>query len=133
MDIRQLVMESTNNQMSARPGYYSGRGATTSDLNSDLLNKIADGIKKEYGDQAHDSFVKMVWDTPSLSATAFLTNLYALHSAGWDLAKVTLPNDGNYIENHSEAFGLMAEVMSRSGSTRSDATEFIRRGFREPK
>lgn len=88
MDIRQLVMESTNNQMSARPGYYSGRGATTSDLNSDLLNKIADGIKKEYGDQAHDSFVKMVWDTPSLSATAFLTNLYALHSAGWDLRKL---------------------------------------------
>ena len=131
MDIRELVMASTNNQMSARPGYYSGRGATLSDLNSKLLNQIADAIKKEYGDSAHDNYVKMVWAMPSLSATAFLTNLYALERAGWDLSKAHIANDGNYIESHAEAFGLLAEVLSHSSSSRSDQTESIRNGFRK--
>ncbi len=131
MDIRELVMVSTNNQMSARPGYYSGRGATTSDLNSKFLNQIADAIKKEYGDQAHDNYVKMVWEMPSLSATAFLNNLYGLERAGWDLAKAHLSNDGNSFESEGEAWGLMLEVLAHSKTDRFDQTESIRNGFRK--
>jgi len=133
MDIRELVMVSTNGQMSARPGCYSGRGATTSDLNANMLNQIADAIKKEYGDQAHNSYVKMVWEMPSLSATAFLTNLYRLAGSGWDLSKVSITSKDDNFENHSEALGFLMETLAHAGSDRPNQTESIRNGFRKVK
>lgn len=128
MDIRELVSSAN---MSSRPGYYSGRGATLSDLNSDILNRIADLIEKHYGKPAHDSYVKMVWEMPSLSATAFLNNLYALERANWDLSKAEIANDGNSFEHEGEAWGMLAEVMSQMGGNKKyDATNFIRETFR---
>jgi len=38
-----------NSNMSARPEFYSGRGAILCDLNSDILQKIYLGIEKEFG------------------------------------------------------------------------------------
>ena len=131
MDARELV-ESV--RMSARPGYYSGRGATTSDLNDKLLNNIADLIKEHFGDQAHDNYVKMVWDMPSLSATAFLNNLYALERAKWNLSMTEITNNGTTFESEGEALGSVLEVLSQMhGHTRPDQTESIRRGFRKVK
>ena len=46
--------------MSTRPEFFSGRGATTSDLNYETLTGIHDGIKKEFGDGAAKNFVLMV-------------------------------------------------------------------------
>jgi hypothetical protein len=57
MNIQRIVL---NAGMRENPGYYTARGATTSDLNLSILNKIADAIKIEYGEKALSSFVKMV-------------------------------------------------------------------------
>lgn len=134
MEIRELVMTSTNGRMSARPGYYSGRGATASDLDSKILNQIADAIKKHYGENAHENYVRMVWSMPSLSATAFLNNLYALERANWDLSRAEITNDGKSFESEREAWGLLAEVLSQANShSRFDQTESIRSGFRKLK
>jgi hypothetical protein len=72
-----------NNNMSTRPEFYSGRGATTSDLNSDILFGIHKDIKKEYGEDAAKNFVKMVADLKIASATAFLQRLYDLSNNDW--------------------------------------------------
>ena len=44
--------------MSNRPGYYSGRGATISDLNSDSLEKIYVGIKDGHGERLHNNILR---------------------------------------------------------------------------
>jgi hypothetical protein len=131
MDIRQFVCFWTGNQMASSPGHYSGRRATTSDLNIDLLNKIADGIKKDYGVSAHDSFVKMVWSMPSLAATAFLSNLYELEAANWDLSNALLSNDKNFVESQTEAEGAVLQTIFNLKFDQPDQTEYIRRNFRK--
>ncbi|MDD4412863.1 MAG: hypothetical protein PHR00_04435 [Patescibacteria group bacterium] len=132
MDIQEIV---ENANMSARPGYYSGRGATLSDLNDAILNKIAKSIKENYGDKAFDSFVSMVWDMKVLSATAFLNNLYTLESVDWDLSQFSLTNSDKHFENEGEAIELVATVFSRS-SKDNDSTDFftdlIRKNFVRP-
>jgi hypothetical protein len=64
--------------MSTRPSYYSGRGATTSDLNDSTLEKIWTAIKANRGEEAAHAFVLMVEAIPVLSATEFLITLAAL-------------------------------------------------------
>lgn len=128
MDIRLIVSESG---MSSRPGFYSGRGATMSDLNSKILNKIADLIKKHYGEDAHQAFIKMVWEIKILSASAFLVNLYALERAGWKLSKITITNKDSYFENEGEAMGLLLATLTRKDTDSTGDTDTIRNGFRK--
>lgn len=78
-----IVYHYCQGRLSGRPEYYSGRGATSGDLNGDHLGALYKGIKIEHGDEAAKAFVQMVFDTPVLSATAFLHNLYALEANGW--------------------------------------------------
>ena len=68
-----------NNRMSTRPEYYSGRGATTSDLNDQILFGIHKDLKKDFGEDAGNGFVKMIDGIKVLSATAFLNGLYELY------------------------------------------------------
>lgn len=128
MSIQEIVQ---NAGMSARPGYYSGRGATLSDLHYHILEKIADDIEKNYGPEAMKSFVQMVWQMKSLSATSFLLNLFALEQANWDLSNIKLNGSDNYFESEGEAWGLVASVLARRGPS-FDHTEEIRNGFRRP-
>lgn len=79
-DLKEIIR---NNRMSTRPEYFSGRGATISDLNSEILSGIHKGIKKEFGLKAAKAFVKMVANIKVLSATTFLQELYDLYSRGW--------------------------------------------------
>jgi len=72
-----------DNRMSTRPEYYSGRGATMSDLNGEILEGIFKGILKEFGNSAADNYVKMVADIKVASATTFLTELYGLFYSDW--------------------------------------------------
>lgn len=105
-----------NNNMSTRPEYYSGRGATTSDLNSEILFGLHKDIEKEYGKTAADSFVKMVAGLEVASATTFLNELYRLFNNEWkfvenhrqDKKGVTVPKneDGEY-DNHSAVMGIV--------------------------
>lgn len=78
--------------MSTRPEYYSGRGATRSDLDSSILGRIYDGILKEYGKRPANYYVKMVADIKVLSATTFLQELYMLFNNNWKYITVVPEN-----------------------------------------
>ncbi len=73
--------------MCSRPEYYSGRGATLSDLNSKILDKVYSGIQKAHGKNAADDFTKMVENIPKLSATDFLLSVYRLEQNNWKYDK----------------------------------------------
>lgn len=71
--------------MSGRPEFYSGRGATMSDLDGDRLYAIYQKIAQELGTRQADAFVTMVKKLKTLSATNFLNALYALELNDWNL------------------------------------------------
>jgi hypothetical protein len=112
-----------NNRMSTRPEYYSGRGATTSDLSHDILEGIFKGILKEFGKKPSDNFVKMVADIKVMSATTFLEELYMLFRNDWkyknkpktrQASGISIPKNknGEYDENSavSGMFGILAAI-----------------------
>lgn len=122
-----------NNQMCTRPEFYSGRGATLSDLNDRILECIYRDIKKEFGTNAAKNFVKMVNDIKVLSATTFLEELYMLFHSNWKYtnkkqhaAGVSVPKneDGEY-DMGMGIFG-MTEAIMNSGR---DDTQMIKTGF----
>lgn len=131
IDARQIVMEAG---MSARPEYYSGRGATTSDLNDKILEKTYQIVKENQGEKVAKQFVEMVADIPKLSATDFLLSLYRLEGNNWKWNKKIFGDEkGVYVDGPTDqakmAVGLMtiAEVMF--GANDRDETEYIRGAF----
>ena len=133
MELRKLI-ESVN--MSSSPGYFAGRGPNSGDLDAETLNRIADLIKKHFGDVAHDNFVVMVWKIEVLSASAFLNNLYALQRCDWDCSLITIDENDQGIDSHDQSWGMIATVLSRGasdGSRDKRDSEYIRLGFRRPK
>jgi hypothetical protein len=117
--------------MSARPEFYSGRGATISDLNGQHLQTIYDGIKANHGDDAAKNFVVMVADIPVLSATDFLLALYRLEALDWKWEAGKQPKtNGLAYNNEMEAMATVAEVLSGMfGGPRGDDTQAIRGSF----
>ncbi len=120
------------NYMSTRPEYYSGRGATLSDLNSKILEGIYLGIEKQFGDNAAENYVKMVDGIKVLSATTFLNELYALFYADWKYKakdknengiEIHKNKDGEYDETH----GMIS--MLNAMNNRSDETKQIKGYF----
>lgn len=98
------------------PYSFAGRGATTADLNSNILHRIHAGIRKFYGDEAARNFVLMVEELPKLSGVMFLENLYALENNGWQWTGVSL---------------IETVEVTRSSSPMShrDETAYIRKDF----
>ena len=132
MDARQIVMEAG---MSARPEFYSGRGAITLDLNDKILEKVYQGVKREYGEEATEQFVQMVANIPKLSATDFLQTLYNLEGNNWKWDKERL-SSGKGIDvgpdygdgtREAIAFATIAGVLY--GDSSRDETEYIRGEF----
>ena len=125
-----------NNRMSTRPEYYSGRGATMSDLDSEILEGIHKGILKEYGEDAAKNFVKMVADIKVLSATTFLQELYQLFNNDWKYTEkkkhadgIAIPkNDEGEYDEDSTLSGMMG-VMSAMTHNGRDDTSRIKGGF----
>jgi len=80
--------------MSARPGYYSARGVTTSDLNSRTLEELHAGITRTFGEEAAKDFVTLVADVQELSASNFLMALSAFESAEfkWEPQTISYQN-----------------------------------------
>lgn len=122
-----------NNRMSTRPEYYSGRGATMSDLNDEILEGIYKGIQKEFGKDAAFNYVKMIADIKVLSATTFLQELYDLFYNNWKYVKkkkhadgiaVQKNSDGNYDETHG-----MLSIFSAMSSGNRDDTQSIKGYF----
>ena len=126
-DIRTIVHESG---MSDRPGYYSGRGATLTDLNGDTLEKFYQNIEKSIGEEAAQNFVQMVANIPKLSATDFLLTLYNLERNNWKWDSKLIGNEkGNYAESEGEAMGNVLSVLG--GMSERNETYAIRSRFLE--
>lgn len=124
-DAREIVVEAG---MSARPGFYSGRGATTSDLNDKILEKVYQGILKNYGQEPAKEFVNMVADIPKLSATDFLLTLYRLEAHEWKWDKRFLGSEkGIYPEDEGSAMATVIDVLY--GMNKTDETDYIRGEF----
>ena len=113
--------------LSTSPSYYSGRGATTSDLNGMHLDKIYESIRFHIGQPAATQFAIMVAEIPVLSATDFLLTLFRLAGNDWVWSKDFLPQtNGISIDSQGSAFGT---IMSVFGGNRHDQTSTIRSSF----
>jgi len=125
----------TMKDMSARPEFYSGRGATGSDLDNRRLERIHQLIEREHGGEAAQNYVQMVADIPVLSATDFLLNLYRLDASGWEWNKGLLgnekgvdvgPDTGN---GTREAIGFATIGAVLGGMSDRNETPYIREEF----
>ena len=100
--------------LSTSPSYYSGRGATTSDLNGMHLDKIYESIRFHIGQPAATQFAIMVAEIPVLSATDFLLTLFRLAGNDWVWSKDFLPQtNGISIDSQGSAFGTIMSVWSK--------------------
>jgi len=111
--------------MSTRPEYYSGRGATTADLNSDSLFKIYEAIKSDIGEDAAKNFALMVKAIKVLSATDFLLSLHRLDADNFVFTEA-VDNKGIYATDEVTAFFT---VMSVTSGRNIDSTKSIRGPF----
>lgn len=127
MSAREIVYSVRG--MSGRPEFYSGRGATISDLDGDRLYAIYQKIAQELGTRQADAFVTMVKKLKTLSATNFLNALYALERNDWNLTEF---NESNIDLGSDRAgrdiitFTTVAESLFSCGI---DDTEYIRSSF----
>lgn len=119
-----------NNRMDTAPSFYSGRGATLTDLNSDILRGIHKGIKKEFGKNASENFIKMVAGIKVASATTFLNELYSLLSNGWkytekenDASGIDIAKNEDGSHNLASAMFTMGEALM--GDSNRDDTALI--------
>lgn len=114
--------------MSTRPSFYSGRGATTTDLSSAKLERIYQAIEHNVGQEAARAFARMVRDIPVLSATDFLLCLERLVAADWRWNKDMLGKEnGIYATEMGSALGTVVSVLG--GSRDRDETVAIRYDF----
>ncbi len=132
LNAREIVGEAG---MSARPEFYSGRGAINCDLNDKKLESIYQTIKREYSEGAAQYFAQMVADIPKLTATDFLLTLYRLEAQNWKWNKNLLgdekgidvgPDQG---DGKREITGMMTVLSILGGLSERDETEYIRSAF----
>ncbi len=125
IDVKQIVR---NTHMCDRPGYYSGRGAITDDLNDKILEGIYEKIQEYHGKEAAQQYAQMVADIPKLTATDFLLTLYRLEGNKWVWNKNLIGEEnGLYPEDEASAFGTLASVLYGLGEV--DHTDYIRKQF----
>lgn len=123
--------------MSTRPEYYSGRGATTSDLDSSRLIVICIAIEKKHGPLAAKAYTEMVASMPKLAATDFLIALWRLESNGFRMSpEIVGGSNGTYAADRASAMATIFEALggSRRDETVSIRSAFLRyRGVKEPR
>lgn len=119
-----IVGTYTKNRMSSRPEFYSGRGAILSDLNSELLEMIHEGVRREIGEKAAKNFVQMVADIDVLSATFFLNSLYSLEANGWKWKKRSKKAEAlDHVDVGPDGPGRFAIGMATIGSWMGGGSE----------
>ena len=129
MEARQIVRKAG---LDDRPEFYSGRGATSSDLNDQILERVYNVVNQEYGEEVSKQFVQMVADITVLSATDFLNSLYGLESMGWKWDKKLASRGGIDVgpDNGSrEGIGTCTIFNAFSGMSSQDETGYIRGPF----
>lgn len=115
--------------MSARPEFYSGRGAVTWDLDGNKLFIMYNLIKEKLGETEAKSFVTMVENIECLSATNFLNCLIHLIGNNWEYKESSESNiDVGPDSSARFAIGL-ATIGSALSGDHGDATEFIKSTF----
>lgn len=124
--------------MSIRPEYYSGRGATTSDLNSEKLTTLFNAIVAVEGERAGKAFTEMVAAIPRLTATDFLITLRRLERNGWIFVPemIDATSNGTYATDRMTAYLTLLSAMDRPmpDQTVSIRADFLRaRGVKEPR
>ncbi len=72
LDIRSTVERWTKDKMYFSSSFYTGRGVTSSDLNSEILEDMYCGIKADIGPKEARNFAKFVANLKDLSASAFI-------------------------------------------------------------
>ncbi len=131
LNARQIVMRAG---MSARPEFYSGRGAISCDLNDRILENVYQTIQREHGEKAAQQFAQMVADIPELSATDFLLSLYRLESHNWKWDKSMMRDERgiaigpDYGDGKREA-NAFAGIVTVLGGSDLDQTRYIRGEF----
>ncbi len=132
MENLKRIIEANN--VNVRPEYYSGRGATTSDLDGTKLEGIYQGIKSKFGEKAAESYVKMVDGMKVMSATAFLNELYSLSYSDWKYKKkkssesgisVKKNKNGQYDVTHGMV-SMLSAMMNNGDETRIIKWRFCR-------
>ena len=120
-----------NARMAGHPEHYSGRGATSEDLNGQRLEGIYWAVRHHYGEDAGKAFVQMVEDTPVLSATDFLLNLYRLEENDWKWDRRLVGKEkGVYVTDEGSCFATLADALTRKdqqiNQTDSIKSDFIK-------
>lgn len=117
----------------SRASYFSGRGATLTDLNYEILEHIHGQITSEFGEEAAKNYVKMVASMKSCSATAFINNCYSLEMMNYKWADeesstsgidVEKDKDGNY-DTVNGIFGMISAMHQRGDDTPSIRNRFL--------
>lgn len=136
MEKLKEIIRSCN--MSTRPEYTSGRGAILCDLNGTQLEKIYQGILKEYGKKAANNFVKMVDDIEVMACTTFLEELYMLCENGWKYTKkpkehqangISIPKNENGEYDDRSVMSGMLGMFAAMGNNGRDETPQIKNYF----
>ena len=118
----------------SRPGYFSGRGVTLSDLDGRRLGRCHDEIRMHVGEEAAAAFVDMVAGMDRMTATGFINAVYRLEADGWTNVE---GGHERHIDPDSEgsAFATVVDTLSRTrgGQARENqemaADHQIRAGF----
>ena len=111
-----------------RPEYYSGRGATTTDLDGDKLFAIYTKIREEIGKKEAEAFVTMIENLEYLSMTNFLNALYALENNQW-VYKPVVENDIDIGSDNSTRGAVALGVIGSAILGKPDDTDYIKRSF----
>lgn len=133
LSAREII--GTMKNMSARPEFYSGRGAIGSDLDSRRLETVYQLVKREHGEDAAQNFAQMVADIPVLSATDFLLTFYKLDSHGWKWDKSLLGDEKGIDvgpdcgDGSREAVGFATIASALGGMSARNETPYIREEF----
>lgn len=118
--------------MSSAASVYSGRGATTSDLTGNHLQKIWELILKHHGEKPAEAFVCMVEAMDKMAATAFINELYSLESNAWKFDAIARHSGIEIAKNENGEYdyghGLMS-VTSAFASATIDDSGIIRNRF----
>lgn len=134
MNGRDFINHYGKGKMSARPEFYSGRGATMTDLNSSILEMLYVGLVKEKGTEAAKRFVNLVNKIKMLSATGFLNVFYSWYAddcpepCDESPSDMDMPIGVDYNSNEAMAvgFGTIGAMMNRGDR---DDTWSIKRDF----
>lgn len=117
-NLSELVREWVGGRFSMRSGYYAGRPPSPSDLDSDILESIYTGIKKQVGDEAATAFARFVNKLNDLSASSFIVafeRFWAKDCKMVDVAQETTDRtrlDGYGDALHAQAFAVVAQALS---------------------